>query len=115
MNLRDFRLLKVGRHFRVGQRTKVIVGRDEADNNLLESAVQPGEAALRWLEGGSPLAVVMGTVDEAGLVTAARIVLRYTKADPGQECVVKIIIDGNERIIKVTNVFDEVKIEEFRI
>jgi tRNA-specific 2-thiouridylase len=115
LDLRDCRLLKLGRHFRVGPRTKVIVGRDEADNNLLESAVQPGEAALRWLEGGSPLGVVMGTVDEAGLVTAARIVLRYTKAEPGQECVVKIIVDGNERIIKVTNVFDEVKIEEFRI
>jgi len=54
-------------------------------------------------------------VDEAGLVTAARIVLRYTKAEPGQECVVRVTIDGNERIIKVTNVFDEGKIEEFRI
>jgi tRNA-uridine 2-sulfurtransferase len=115
LNLRDCRLLKVGRHFRVGPLTKVIVGRDEADNNLLESAVQPGEAAVRWLEGGSPLGVVMGTVDEAGLVTAARIVLRYTKAEPGRECVVKVTIDGNERIIKVTNVFDEGKIEEFRI
>lgn len=30
LNLRDFRLLKVARHFRVGPRTKVLIGRNEA-------------------------------------------------------------------------------------
>jgi tRNA-uridine 2-sulfurtransferase len=115
LNLRDFRLLKIGRHFRIGPRTKVIVGRDEADNNLLESAVQPGEAAVRWLEGGSPLGVLTGIVDNAALETAARIVLRYTKAETGRECAVKVVIDGSERIIKVSNSFDEGKIEEFRV
>jgi len=34
LNLRDFRLLKIGRHCRIGERTKVIIGRDEGDNNL---------------------------------------------------------------------------------
>ena len=29
LNLRDFRLLKIGRHFRIGAKTKLIIGRDE--------------------------------------------------------------------------------------
>jgi len=42
-------------------------------------------------------------------------VLRYTKAEMGRECVVMVTIDGNERLMRVTNEFDEQKIEEFRI
>jgi len=115
LNLRDFRLLKLGRHFRASTRTKFIVGRDEAENDLLEKAVAPGEASVRWLEGGSPLGVLLGNVDDALLETAAKIVLRYTKAEMGRECVVMVTIDGNERLMRVTNEFDEQKIEEFRI
>lgn len=115
LNLRDFRLLKVARHFRVGPRSKVLVGRNEAENYALEGAVQPGEATVRWLEGGSPLGVVLGDVDEAVLATAARIVLRYTKAEPGLECAMVVTVDGGERPLRVTNTFDEQRIEEFRI
>jgi hypothetical protein len=115
LNLRDFRLLKLGRHFRISPRTKVIVGRDEPENDLLERAVEHGEATVRWMEGGSPLGVLLGDVDEAMLETAAKIVLRYTKAEMGRECSVVTVIDGNERNIRVTNEFDEQKIEEFRI
>ena len=47
LNLRDFRLLKLGRHFRIGPRTKVLIGRDDAENEVLGHAIQPGEAAIR--------------------------------------------------------------------
>ncbi len=115
LNLRDFRLLKLGRHFRTSPLTKVIVGRDEAENDLLERAVAPGEASVRWQDGGSPLGVLLGNVDDVLLETAAKILLRYTKAEMGRECAVMVTIDGNERLMRVTNEFDEQKIEEFRI
>lgn len=60
LNLRDFRLLKIGRHFRIGDRTKVIIGRYEADNNLLETARQDGEAALTWMDGNTPVGIITG-------------------------------------------------------
>ena len=41
LNLRDFQMLKLGRHFRIGRRTKVVMGRNEAENELLERAIQP--------------------------------------------------------------------------
>ena len=115
LNLRDFRLLRLGRHFRVTPRTKLIVGRDEAENDLLEKHVQAGEATVLWLEGGGPLGLIMGGVDDAALETAAKIVLRYTKAEPGKVCSIKSVIDGIERFMSVANTFDEQKIEEFRI
>ena len=115
LNLRDFRLLRLGRHFRVSPRTKLIVGRDEAENDLLEKHVQAGEATVLWLEGGGPLGVLIGEVDDTALETAAKIVLRYTKAEPGKVCSIKSVIDGIERFMSVANTFDEQKIEEFRI
>ena len=115
LNLRDFRLLRLGRHFRTAPRTKLIVGRDEAENDLLEKHVQAGEATVLWLEGGGPLGVLIGEVDDTALETAAKIVLRYTKAEPGKVCSVKSVIDGIERFMSVANTFDEQKIEEFRI
>jgi tRNA-specific 2-thiouridylase len=115
LNLRDFRLLRLGRHFRLAPRTKLIVGRDETENNLLEKSLQAGEATVLWLEGGGPLGVLMGSVDDTVLETAARIVLRYTKAEAGGDCSVKAVIDGNERFMTIANTFDEQKIEEFRI
>jgi tRNA U34 2-thiouridine synthase MnmA/TrmU len=115
LNLRDFRLLKMGRHFRIGARTKVIVGRDEAENQLLENAVQSGEALIRWADGSSPLGVVTGVVDDAQLLTAAQIILRYTKAEAGTECNVKCIIDGVEGLVKASHLLDELSIESFRV
>jgi tRNA U34 2-thiouridine synthase MnmA/TrmU len=115
LNLRDFRLLKIGRHFRVGPRTKVLIGRNEAENEVLMNAMQPGEAALRWLEGGSPAGVVMGEQNDELIAVAAKILLRYTKAESGRECALKCTVDSSERIISVSNEFDERRIEEFRV
>ena len=107
LDLRDFRLLKVGRHFRIGDRTKAILGRNEADNNLLETARQAGEAAVTWLDGNSPLAVMTGRQDDAALDLTMRILLRYTKAEAGDVCRIRVRRDGGEQIVNVTNSLDE--------
>ncbi|RII28561.1 MAG: hypothetical protein CXR31_01385 [Geobacter sp.] len=115
VNLRDCRLLKIGRHFRIGPLTKVLIGRNEADNQLLEGALQEGEVALRWNEGGSPLGVVTGVVEEDLVQTAARILLRYTKAEPSRDCMIKLLRNGGEELLQISNDFSEAEIEGFRI
>ncbi|HBA87398.1 MAG TPA: hypothetical protein DCZ75_05220 [Geobacter sp.] len=115
LNLRDFRLLKLGRHFRIGDRTKVIVGRNEAENELLERAVQPGEAMLRWKEGMSPLAAVMGVCSEELLERAAQILLRYTKAEPGAGASISVVRDAAEVELRTVNALDEAAVEALRL
>jgi len=112
---RDLRLLKLGRHFRLNPAAKLIVGRDDGENTVLENTARPEEATLRWLEGGSPLGVLLGKVDDAAMETAAKIVLRYTRAETGRDCTIKVLMGGNERFMRVVHEFDEKKIEEFRI
>jgi len=113
--LRDFRLLKLGRHFRVGPRTKVLIGRNEAENDVLKNAMQPGESAIRWIEGGSPAGVVLGLQESHLVELAAKILLRYTKAEPGKACAVKVETDGSELLLSVVHDMDERRIEEYRV
>jgi tRNA U34 2-thiouridine synthase MnmA/TrmU len=115
LNLRDFRLLKTGRHFRIGPQTKLLVGRDEAENSSLENLMQPGEVLLRWQDGSSPTGVIIGMQDETLLQTAAGILLRYTRATEGQECNVKVVCDSEERFMTTVNLFTEEQIGPLRV
>lgn len=115
LNLRDFRLLKIGRHFRIGDRTKVLIGRNEAENGLLEAQAQEGEVSFRWADGPSPAGVVVGEVDDRLLELAAGILLRYTKAEAGASCRLKTVGKGEEREFFAANSFGEEKIESFRV
>jgi tRNA U34 2-thiouridine synthase MnmA/TrmU len=90
LNLRDFRLLKTGRHFRISPDSKAIMGRNEADNNQLEQTRQPGEAALTWLDGNTPVVIIIGTQNDDLNRLSARILLRYTKAEPGAICRIEL-------------------------
>ena len=112
---RDFRLLRIGRHFRLGPHTKLVVGRREADNQLLDQSLRPGMVLLRWLDGGSPLGVVVGEVDDELLENAAKILLRYTRAAGGEECRVVVIREGIEEILPVRNDYGESQVELLRI
>lgn len=115
LNLRDFRMLKIGRHFRIADRTKVIIGRDENDNKLLEAAKQPDETSLFWMDGNTPHGVIMGLQDEAGLDLACRILLRYTRAETGAACRLSVIRNGQETIRTVTNDISEATVSDYRI
>ncbi len=103
----DFRLLRLGRHFRLSPTVKLIVGRNEENNRLLEEAARPGMVYLRWLDGGSPMGVVVGEADDELLGRAAKILIRYTRAEVGAECRMKVVRDGEETVMVVENSYDE--------
>ena len=115
LNLRDFRLLKLGRHFRIGERTKVIIGRNEVENELLERSVQIGEATVRWSGGPSPLAAVLGESSDPMLERAGQILLRYTKAEAGAEAGLTVLRDQVELELETVNALDEAAVENLRL
>lgn len=112
---RDFRLLRVGRHFRIHERCKLIIGRDERDNQRLELALQQGESSLRWMDGNTPLGLLTGSPGEEQLELASRLLLRYTRAEAGSTCRVRVTVDGRETIREVAHTIDEAELERYRI
>ena len=115
LNLRDFRILKIGRHFRIGPRTKVVMGRNDAENGVLEQAVQAGEAMLRWSGGPSPLAVLVGESSDELLARAGQVLLRYTKAEPGELAELELLVEGREQKLSTVHTLDEAAVEALRL
>ncbi len=115
LNLRDFRLLKIGRHCRIGERTKVIIGRDESDNSLLEAARQEGETTIAWLDGNTPVGVITGRQDQEYIELAARILLRYTRAEAGAACRISVSRKGVENILTVTHELTPTDVERYLV
>lgn len=77
--LNDVTLLKAGRHFRLSSSTKLIIGRNEAENERLFGLAKPGDVMLDAQNLPGPLAVLRGQVDESHLAKSAAIVAAHSK------------------------------------
>ncbi len=77
IDFNDLNLLRVGRHFRLNDDAKLIVGRDESENDIIDSLMRDGDCRLEALDFGSPVGLLRGRYDDAVLQTAASVVARY--------------------------------------
>ncbi len=78
---RSLELLKYGRHFRVDQSTKIIVGRTKAENDQIEKKFDPSQDAIIKLQDYlGPIVMVSGAYCRDILLLAASICAGYSKA-----------------------------------
>lgn len=83
--LRDLYLLKIGRHFSLSPRAKLIVGRDEQENNLLAGFARASEIFFEPpADKNGPSALGQGDLTSAETDLAARICARYMDKDPAR-------------------------------
>ncbi|MBI4667548.1 MAG: hypothetical protein HY751_14190 [Nitrospinae bacterium] len=75
--VKDARLLRMGRHFRLSAGCKVIVGRDEEENEKLMRMAGDEDFLFYSAEGRGPLTVVKGGLDREVIGMAGRITARY--------------------------------------
>jgi len=109
-NINDVNLLKAGRHFRLDQQTKVIVGRNEEDNTRLDSLSKEGDYLLTLVDMPGPLTLLRGKITEEKIQTAARITARYGKSQVLPSVKVSVKQVGNnatERIVEITPMSQE--------
>jgi tRNA-specific 2-thiouridylase len=78
--LNDVHLLKLGRHFRLSPNVKLIVGRDEEDNQKIDTFSQAGDVLLKTVRYPGPLSLLRGEASGAEVERAASITARYSKA-----------------------------------
>ncbi|MGI0069228.1 MAG: tRNA (5-methylaminomethyl-2-thiouridylate)-methyltransferase, partial [Nitrosopumilaceae archaeon] len=73
-------LLKIGRHFRFDNVTKLVVGRNNDENEMLKALALPGDILLETKEHVGPISLIRGDDSENNLKLAAAITLRYSDA-----------------------------------
>ncbi|MFQ5957332.1 MAG: hypothetical protein ACE5KK_06140, partial [Candidatus Brocadiales bacterium] len=100
-DVRDVNLLKSGRHFRLDGHTKAVVGRDDAENQRLETLVREGDALLRLADIPGPLCLVRGDLTDENLLAAARLTARFSKAKDMPLVQVTVGVDGVESTLEV--------------
>jgi tRNA-specific 2-thiouridylase len=76
--LDDIMLLKIGRHIRPKPHFKLIVGRDEGENNFLQGYTNQF-IALQSLSHNGPLVLIDGTPSAEDITLAARVTARYSQ------------------------------------
>jgi tRNA-specific 2-thiouridylase len=79
-SLNDVHLLKMGRHFRLSSKLKLVVGRNEGENQKIQTFSGEGDILLKLFHFPGPLSLLRGETGEREIEKAAAITARYSKA-----------------------------------
>ena len=80
LTFEDLKLLRLGRHFRIDDQTKLIIGRNEKENKLLDFHKRDHHFRIEALDCGSPVTPLIGNASEVKLNKAASLTVRYSSA-----------------------------------
>lgn len=100
-SLRDVGLLRLGRHFRFSHSCKIVIGRDQRENEAIESLASYTDCLLWVEEYGSPLTLVTGEITDKALELAASICARYSDARDLSYVDVSVLRKGLRYLIEV--------------
>jgi hypothetical protein len=110
-DLADVRLLRLGRHFRLRPGLKVVVGRDQTENEVLERR-SAGETLLVPADFRGPSALLREPAEEEDLRRIGTFLLRYGHAAEG---VVTVSQEGEAREIRVSGPASDEDLDTLRI
>jgi len=101
IEINDINLLKVGRHFRLSPGVKVIVGRNEQDNDRICELAGPEHILLEVLHTGSPVTLYAGPVDDTLIARAAALTARYCDLKDHDRVEVTCVSGGSGKTYRV--------------
>jgi len=106
-SVKEIKLLHVGRHFRLGK-NKIIVGKDEKDNQKL-LALRSKELKFEVPGHGSPVTLLIGKKSAKAIKLAAELTARYSSCKDS-----KVTVKCGKKKIIVKPISDK-EIDKYRI
>jgi tRNA U34 2-thiouridine synthase MnmA/TrmU len=97
--IRDYELLKYGRHFRAEDNGKIIVGRNKADNEALRQLAMDVDLVCNMADFPGPY-VLAPYGSESAMATAAALCVRYSDAPADTEASVVCLHKNKSTTIK---------------
>ena len=113
-NLTDVELLRTGRHFRFHSRLRIIMGRNQAENQSIIRLAPPGSALFLPQNFRGPTAFVREGNDEAD-ETVGAVMARYCQDEHDAYLIKKSVVGGEESLFTVNEKFPAEKLDTFRV
>lgn len=88
--INDIDLLKVGRHFRLDDQTKFVVGRNKDENEMIKAIALPDDILLQARDHMGPVSILRGKNADMHVKVASSITLRYSDAPKGKQAAITI-------------------------
>ena len=104
---KDLHILKVGRHFRVNEDIKVVIGRDEADNKKLRNLIQAGDTLIEPLGFPGPTAMICGSLKNGTQNLVGRMILRYAGEKANGKRTLKLLRDSEAATFEVDSPLED--------
>lgn len=105
--INDIDLLKIGRHFRLDEQTKFVVGRNKDENEMIKAIAMPGDILLEAKEHVGPISIIRGKNAKDHLNFASSVTLRYSDAPKNESGVVLIKSENNSEEITTERALEE--------
>lgn len=93
--MEDMKLLKYGRHFRLPDGSKAIIGRNEEENEQLKRFLNEGSWRLELSSVPGPLTLIRGEPTKSDFTLAARLTARYSQGRDMEE--VEVVLEKGDR------------------
>jgi tRNA U34 2-thiouridine synthase MnmA/TrmU len=111
----DLHLLKLGRHFRIDHGLKIIVGRNQAENEQIRRLAGPEDAVYRPLNFRGPTVLSQGVLRPALDQTIGQILARYCQDEHESYKIKKKNQSAEEAEFSVESKFSPEWLEDLRI
>ena len=89
LDLPAINLLRFGRHLRLSDKVKIIIGKDATENDQLERLAKADDLLLEAPDYAGPITLYIGPKDDATLKLAAAITAGYSNAPADAAVTVK--------------------------
>jgi tRNA-specific 2-thiouridylase len=106
--LNELKLIAYGRHFRITDKCKFIVSRNNSENQIILKILEPYNNYLQMADTLGPVGVIRGEYTETDLALCASILARYSKEKEADSANVSLYInDINIKTINIKPASDE--------
>ncbi|MFZ1947621.1 MAG: 7-cyano-7-deazaguanine synthase [bacterium] len=114
LSLEEARLLRMGRHFRLAHDSKLVVGRNQAENDRLAGAFRSGQVLLVTEDCPGPTAILEGVAVDRDLEAAVAVVARYSDGRSRGSVRVAVVSPGGRRSVTAAPM-DAAEVEKLMI
>lgn len=112
---KDIEALKCGRHFRLDKKTKIIVGRDNADNEKILDLKKKNDVILRLKNLPGPCVMLRGEITDEKIKSAAKFVISHSKSKNNGKAIVEYWKHEEEKKVLEAKPMRRLEIDRMRV